>query len=727
MTLSIFKNKSWLPCNSDKVCVDAITKQPINHLDASLHMTYDDAKRVGLGTSWVVEPGYFVIDIDSDCEKDLAVTILKKFDGAYMEVSNSGKGYHIIARYSGQRPDHKSKNTKLDIELYTGGRHILITGKCKPGGDSERDFTQELMWIIGEYFAPREIIEAPAVTPSQALSDEELLKKAFKNKNPFSDASIFKSYFDADAEVLGVRHPHDTNPFDYSSADMSFCNQLAFWSGGNAEQIDRIYRQSKLMRDKWERDDYRNWTISRAIKDCQKFYAAMPEAVEGEEYNLSLPILTISEQRKLFDGFVYVLEENAIRITNGMLLGHDQFKNNFGGSLFTMDAFGQKTTRDAWEAFMLSQVFKFPRCDKTIFNPFKQPGEIMKKDGLTHVNIYMPCDIESTPGDCTLFFNHLKNLLPDRKDRAILISWMAAVVQNPWRKIMWAPVIQGVEGSGKSLVTNVMLNAIGEAHTHVVNSKDLDNKFNAWLRNKRLIIVPEINTRSRRETIEDLKPMIGDETIQIQGKGADQSSEINYANFIMTTNFKDALSVDDNTRRYAIFLTHPQSRSDILNAGMDGVYFKNLFSWMQNGGYSHCTNFLQSFKIPDDLNPFLGLQRAPQTSTSAQAILESEHPLTFEIKEMLEEEPVGMRGGWVSTIALGDNLNRGIDIKYAIKQLTDIFGYVKHPLLRDGRAGRVSVLDGGKKPRLYVKKDHYTLQKDFKGDIIDAYIEDQSK
>ena len=37
-----------------------------------------------------------------------------------------------------------------------------------------------------------------------------------------------------------------------SEADMSLCCSLAFWSGKNPEQMDRLFRQSKLYRDKWD-------------------------------------------------------------------------------------------------------------------------------------------------------------------------------------------------------------------------------------------------------------------------------------------------------------------------------------------------------------------------------------------------------------------------------------------------------------------------------------------
>ena len=52
-----------------------------------------------------------------------------------------------------------------------------------------------------------------------------------------------------------------------SEADSALCFMLAFWTGRDAGRIDRLFRRSGLMRDKWEkRDDYREKTIENA---CQ--------------------------------------------------------------------------------------------------------------------------------------------------------------------------------------------------------------------------------------------------------------------------------------------------------------------------------------------------------------------------------------------------------------------------------------------------------------------------
>jgi len=54
---------------------------------------------------------------------------------------------------------------------------------------------------------------------------------------------------------------------------------LAFWTGGDATRIESLFRQSGLYRKKWDRQDYRNRTITEALSGKTEFYKA-PKTVK---------------------------------------------------------------------------------------------------------------------------------------------------------------------------------------------------------------------------------------------------------------------------------------------------------------------------------------------------------------------------------------------------------------------------------------------------------------
>jgi len=55
-----------------------------------------------------------------------------------------------------------------------------------------------------------------------------------------------------------------------SEADLALCCKLAFWTERDASRIDVLFRRSGLMRDKWERTDYRDATIAKAIQQTSE-------------------------------------------------------------------------------------------------------------------------------------------------------------------------------------------------------------------------------------------------------------------------------------------------------------------------------------------------------------------------------------------------------------------------------------------------------------------------
>jgi len=67
---------------------------------------------------------------------------------------------------------------------------------------------------------------------------------------------------------------------------MALCSLLAFWTGGDAEQMDCLFRESGLVRPKWDEQHfadgatYGERTIERAIAGTDKFYTGSSDTRE---------------------------------------------------------------------------------------------------------------------------------------------------------------------------------------------------------------------------------------------------------------------------------------------------------------------------------------------------------------------------------------------------------------------------------------------------------------
>ncbi len=67
-----------------------------------------------------------------------------------------------------------------------------------------------------------------------------------------------------------------------SEADLALCGDLAFWTGPDPERIDRLFRQSKLFRPKWDESHYAGGrtygegTIAAALRGRTAYYGQRP-------------------------------------------------------------------------------------------------------------------------------------------------------------------------------------------------------------------------------------------------------------------------------------------------------------------------------------------------------------------------------------------------------------------------------------------------------------------
>ena len=249
-------------------------------------VTYDRAARAAhnySGTGFVLPAGVFLLDLDDrDVNDPLAKELLERFH-TYAETSVSGHGIHIIGRCDLSRipwdrskpdklclsPEYYQKNPSLKMELYIGGstnRYSTYSGHVIHDLPIE-DCTEAILDTLEQYMRRSSAVPAgsilPAGNPCEDRDEEELEAEAFdiiaalrKQANKEKFESLFDDGMIPDGKSA-------------SEADMALCSLIAFRTGNDPELIDFIFRKSALYRDdKWERDDYREGTIRKAILLC---------------------------------------------------------------------------------------------------------------------------------------------------------------------------------------------------------------------------------------------------------------------------------------------------------------------------------------------------------------------------------------------------------------------------------------------------------------------------
>lgn len=206
---------------------------------------------------------------------------------SYTELSPSGNGIHIFYtadNFSYDTSRYYINNRKAQVEAYdhtATGRFLTLTGKAIHKTDVfER--SAELQIVLDKYMKrPDADVSIPTIeAPGSYLSDESIYTKSSTS----NQADKFNSLWAGEI-------PEDKS---HSESDMALAEILAFWCGGDIEQMDRLFRKSGLMRDKWDRPQsgstYGILTLTKAVQKCKAFYSPMMASAE-EDFNVILPKL----------------------------------------------------------------------------------------------------------------------------------------------------------------------------------------------------------------------------------------------------------------------------------------------------------------------------------------------------------------------------------------------------------------------------------------------------
>jgi putative DNA primase/helicase len=237
----------------------------------------------GVSFAFTAADSYFGFDIDhcvqgdpnlfewQMLDKQTALDVMRL--NTYTELSPSGTGLKGIG--IGELPLDPARidvstgkirgGRKLGChEMYTGERFFTVTGwhvtGCPTALRSVQDDLDKVYWSW--FPAPATANTSPlankAYKPAQAqsgatsLSDSDVIARATAARN----GARFSALMAGDASAYDG---------DHSRADLALCSWLAWWTD-DAGQIARIVSQSALNRAKWDRDDYRETTIQKAMQ-----------------------------------------------------------------------------------------------------------------------------------------------------------------------------------------------------------------------------------------------------------------------------------------------------------------------------------------------------------------------------------------------------------------------------------------------------------------------------
>ncbi len=238
------------------------------------------------GIGYRVSEGIGAIDIDHCIREDgslndVAASILGIFPDAYFEKSPSGTGLRGFFRLSPDFAYDKTvyyiNNRRHGLEVYLSGvtnRFVTVTGDMFRNGAVTRN-DDALRTLLDTFMKRSTRVSNKTIEPASYLDDDGVIAHASASES----GDKFKALYEGRWE-----EGYDSQ----SDADMALVSILAFWCGNVEEQIDRIFRTSGLMRDKWDRmtgdSTYGQITIRNAVSTNGEIYTPIMNGSAEDDF-----------------------------------------------------------------------------------------------------------------------------------------------------------------------------------------------------------------------------------------------------------------------------------------------------------------------------------------------------------------------------------------------------------------------------------------------------------
>lgn len=265
--------------------------------------------------------------------------------------------------------------------------------------------------------------------------------------------------------------------------------------------------------------------------------------------------------------------------------------------------------------------------------------------GTLWANSYSDKDIPAVPPVLTdaegaavaIVQAHLQKMLPDDRERELLIAWLAHNTRHPGVKIRWAPFLSSAPGGGKTFFLDLLGMVMGSGNVAPLDAGVLcKSDFTGWALGAAVRCIEEVKLHGENahDITNKLKQFHTNNVIDVHQKGRDPFRAINKTNYLLLSNFDDGIPLEKGERRY--FVLQSAIGIDETQAMSEDGYFKRLFTAVQTFPGA-IRKWLLECPMHSDFDPD---GHAPMTGAKAQLIELSKNFVVVAAEEIIEEGSV---------------------------------------------------------------------------------------
>lgn len=340
-----------------------------------------------------------------------------------------------------------------------------------------------------------------------------------------------------------------------------------------------------------------------------------------------------------------LMGRGAFDLAQGPIVPMVQFENSKGE---------QKVMKPAASKALIEYLDGFV-CSSTLYRPDVDALQVWSS-GICYLNSYLPASVPAPDEHWAesnawqIVRDHIHNIIPDGAD--LIIQWCAHNVQHPGKKILWAPIIIGIPGDGKTTIGKMLQASMGAVNVRPVQRDSLNSDFTDWAEGAAVRIFEEIKIQGRDagQMMDKIKPYITNDVISYVPKGKAAREIANVTNYIGLSNHRDALPVDDNDRRWAAWETRFPSR-EAMKSELRPEYWTRLHNAIDDGAGA-----IRAWLLSIDLTSFSRFD-PPEMSEAKRNMIElTRAPIYADVREAIELGGFGIGSSALATDCLSTKI-----------------------------------------------------------------------
>ena len=560
----------------------------------------------GAGAAWVLGENDLVIDVDP---RNGGLASWEKLCSDYninadATVCTARNGFHIYMQTTGQTPIKKKLSDYPGIDFLSKGSLAVIPGSVNGHGTYKWHDDN----ILDGFYTQD--------APQALLDDLQLVKTAVTHKK--EDLGDFEGLIGgSDTSEQQVRSwLRVLDPDIDHDAWIRVGMALHHWHPTDGLKLWRLWSKGgdKFLPGECERRWKSFGGREKGIKTGTLAHMATDAVADIKD-----------DDDSWTKQWVYVNAYDAyVQLNTGNICSTTSF-NVQNGKYIPANAKGGKISAHK----MVSDWGLVEVVDNTAYMPTIE-DRIFSIGGVKYVNTFRPSTVPEYSGTVEnsesqeaidLIRAHISLIFG--ANAPIFEQWLAWQVQHMGEKLLWAPIVQGCEGIGKSFFGELLEKCIGLHNVGTVFPAQAISSFNGWAVGACVNIMSELRIKghNRYEAVNALKPLITDSMVQINEKCVKPYVTLNTTNYICFTNYKDAVPMAEGDRRWWVIFVEHQSREELVEAAGSTVadYFPRLFTTMREHAPA-LQHWLRCYHITDE---FRDMKQAPMTSYK-QMVIESE-------------------------------------------------------------------------------------------------------